>query len=384
MFGKVIRINKTKSKIKFILVALLCCLFTLLLLLVPAPALEGARNGLSLCGNTVIPSLFPFLVLSGFIIKSGIANRCGRLFGPVTRRIFRLPGSTGTALILGAIGGYPVGANSVAELHKNGLISKQDGERLLGFNINSSPAFIIGAVGAGFLGSTQAGIMLYIAHLGASFIIGICMAIGASKKEQSRMRRGKSSNSGLAEAFVSSVSGSVSSILSIAAYVVLFSSLTTLFDYTGICTFIANIIGKVLPAPAADPFFYNRAIAGVLEVTNGCSASSGSAGIAALILTSVILSWSGLSVLCQVTSMVKDSGLSIRLYVITRLPHMIISGLLTLALFSIFPQAIPADAPIAQVFAFNPTGITTAVHPIPAVCAMLVVCAMLLLSQAQI
>lgn len=374
-----------KSRAKLFTAAILCALLMLLLLIVPEPAISGARNGLSLCGDTVIPSLFPFLVLSAFIIKSGIAERLGRFFEPVTKKIFRLPGITATALILGAVGGYPVGANAVAQLYKSGSLSKKDGDRLLCFCINSSPAFIIGAVGAGFLGSVKAGILLYIVHISASFAVGIVLNATAEKRKFLAGQKHKiAEHESLSGAFVSSVAGSVRGTLSIAAYVVLFSSLTSLLSYTGFTSFISNCISSVLPSPGSDLFFYSRAVTGIFEVTNGCAAAASSYGMPALILTSVILGWSGLSVQCQVMSMVKESGLSTRPFILTRFLHMLFSAIFTFLIFSSFPSAIPAFAPAAQVFAYNPDNITMAMHPAPAVSAMLVICAMLLLSLVEI
>jgi sporulation integral membrane protein YlbJ len=375
-----------KSRIKMLLVAFLCLFFMLLLILAPGPALAGARSGLTICGNTVIPSLFPFLVLSGFIIKSGLADRIGRLLEPATRHIFRLPGSAAAALILGAVGGYPVGANAIAQLCKSGSLTKRDGERLLCFCINSSPAFIIGAVGAGLLGSANAGIILCVAHLTASLAIGLVTRIGVPKKAADRpaVPHSKRTDEGLTSAFVASVTGSIGSILSISAFVVIFSSLNALLSSIGFTSFIAGLAGSLLPTPVSDPSFYTRAVTGILEVTNGCAVAAGSTGMASLILIAVMLGWSGLSVQFQVISMVKDSGLSTRPFVLTRLLHMIFSALFTWALFSAFPSAIPVFSPAAQVFAFNPSGISATVHPVPAVCAMLFICAMLLLSLAQV
>ncbi len=376
----------TKHRLKLLLTAALCLFFMLLLILMPGPALNGARSGLTICGNTVIPSLFPFLVLSSFIIRSGLADRVGRLIEPAARRIFRLPGSAATALILGAVGGYPVGAAAVSELRKSGLLTKQECERLLCFCINSSPAFIIGAVGAGFLGSTTAGIILYIVHLTASLMIGFIMRFKAPKNSASYapVRHKHKHYEGITGALVNSVAGSVNGILAIAAFVVLFSSLTALFTSTGFITFFANLAGSIFPVPTSDPLFYSRAITGIFEVTNGCAAAAGSFGMLSLILTAVILAWSGLSVQFQVISMVKESGLSTRSFILTRFLHMIFSALLTWAIFSVFPSAIPVFSPAVQVFAGNSGSIITAVHPVSAVCAMLFMCAMLLLSLADV
>ena len=366
-------------------------IFMLLLVIVPGPALSGARRGLSLCGETVIPSLFPFLVLSSFIIGSGLADACGRLFEPLTRRIFRLPGCAGAPIILGAIGGYPVGADAVAELCESGSLTKRDSERLLCFAVNSSPAFIIGAVGAGFLGSARTGMLLYIVHLAVSASIGLIMRphtpsdTGNHRNTISNKpltKRGRKSN-GLSSAFVAAVTSSAESTIAISAFVILFSSLNSLMDYTGVTAGIAGIASRLLPAPAADPQFFNRAVAGILEVTNGCAAASGSCGMASVLLTAAILGFSGLSVQFQVISMIKNAGLSARLFILTRFLHAALSALFAFALFTVFPSAMP-EAHSVAVISLNPGGLTVSFHSAPAVCAMLFLCALLLLSLVQI
>ena len=364
-----------------------CLAFLLLLLFDPAPALEGARRGLSLCGETVIPSLFPFLVLSGFIIQFGLAERLGRWMETATRLLFRLPGCAGTALILGAVGGYPVGAGAVGELRRRGLLSEAEAERLLCFCINSSPAFIIGAVGSGMLHSTAAGILLCAAHLGASFAVGLTLRFGARRlpAENSRpARRPPEEPHGVAETFVVSVTGSIRSVLSIAAFVVLFSSLNALLNDLGVPALLAGLAAHVAPPPSGDPLFYRRAVSGILEVTNGCAAASGGGGMEALLLLSLMLGWAGVSVQFQVVSMVRGSHVSARPFFFTRFLHMFFSALLTFALFLLFPGAVPSAAPTAQVFAWNGSAVSSAFHPAPAVCAMLLVCAILLLSLAQV
>lgn len=375
------------KRIKGFAVSALILFLVFLLVFIPGPALSGARNGLALCGNTIIPSLFPFLVFSSFIIGSGAADRCGRLLEPLTRHIFGLPGSSGTAIVLGAVGGYPVGADSVSKLCENGLITKKDGERLLCFAINSSPAFIIGAVGAGFFGSAQTGILLYCAHLLASFSIGIIMKAGAEKIPRTylsrpRAERQHADNTGVSAAFVKAVTDSAKSIIVICAFVILFSSLNSLFTYIGTVQYIASAVSKIIPPPPADPLFYNRAAAGILEVTNGCAAASGSSGIAAVLLTAAMLGFSGISVQFQVTSLVAKSGLSVKPFILTRFLHVLFSVLFAFALFSVFPGAVPAKASV-MAFAFNPSDLHTAFHGAPAVCAMLLLIAMLLLSLVK-
>ncbi len=77
-----------------------------LLLLRPAPAMEAVREALRLCSETIVPSLFPFLV---FCSADGAPSTAAldRALSPLMRPIFRLSGDCGAVLALGFAGGYP-------------------------------------------------------------------------------------------------------------------------------------------------------------------------------------------------------------------------------------------------------------------------------------
>ena len=127
--------------------ALLVCAAALVLF--PAQAAEAAKDGLLLCYNVIIPSLFPFFVLSTLVVELGLVSYLGRLLSPLMRPLFRVPGEGATALALGFVGGYPVGARTTLSLYEKGLCTKTEAERMLAFCNNSGPAFILGVVGIG-------------------------------------------------------------------------------------------------------------------------------------------------------------------------------------------------------------------------------------------
>ena len=142
------------------LAALAAVAAALALITCSAEAMDGARRSLALCAEVLIPSLFPFFVLSGLIQELGLPSRLGRLAAPGMHRLFGVSGPGCAALILGLMAGYPLGAASAAGLVQRGEIKREEGERLLGFCNNSGPAFLLGAAGAGVFGSAKAGILL--------------------------------------------------------------------------------------------------------------------------------------------------------------------------------------------------------------------------------
>ena len=125
--------------------ALLCAV--LALMRCPQESMDAARDGLALCGNVIIPSLFPFFVLSSLVVELGMSRYLGRLLEGVMAPLFRVGGACSSALALGFVGGYPVGARTAIALYENGQCSKTEAERLLAFCNNSGPAFILGVVG---------------------------------------------------------------------------------------------------------------------------------------------------------------------------------------------------------------------------------------------
>ena len=81
----------------------------------------GIRDGLASCATLVIPSLLPFLIFSGMLSTTRLGEWVSRPLEPVCRWVFHLPPEAGSALLMSMIGGYPVGARTIAQLllHKD-------------------------------------------------------------------------------------------------------------------------------------------------------------------------------------------------------------------------------------------------------------------------
>ena len=169
----------SKERVRDLLLGLALLCATLALMLYPQPSMEAAKSGLALCYNVIIPSLFPFFVLSSLVVELGLAGYLGRLLEGLMRPLFHVSGACASAFALGFIGGYPVGAKTAISLYENGMCTKTEAERLLAFCNNSGPAFILGVVGAGVFASSRVGVLLYLAHAAASICIGIlCPTLG--------------------------------------------------------------------------------------------------------------------------------------------------------------------------------------------------------------
>jgi len=144
----------------------------LILILDAKTALSGAHAGLELCLRTVIPSLFPFIVIC-VVISSNLTGMPMHILRPVGK-LCGMPVGTETLFMLGILSGYPVGAQSVYSAYKNGSISEHTAKRLLGFCSNAGPAFIFGMMGSLFH-STVAPWILWGIHILSAALVGFIL-----------------------------------------------------------------------------------------------------------------------------------------------------------------------------------------------------------------
>ena len=317
------------------------------LVLAPGQAMEGARTGLELCFNVIIPSLFPFFVLSALVVELGLASYLGRALEPVMRPLFRVNGACASAVALGFVGGYPVGARTALSLYEKGLCSRTEAERLLAFCNNSGPAFILGVVGAGVFGDSRVGLLLYLVHTLASLLVGLLFRFYGGRGE----RRAPSKAGGqtiaavrLSAAFTGSVARSFQSTLSICAFVTFFSVAIQLLTHFGVFSALASALAALFGPLGLTEEWAMRLLTGSLEISSGVWSLSGTGALAGRVsMAAFMLGWAGLSVHCQVLSFLADSGLSTRTYILGKLLH----GGLSAALMWLLARAVPLEQPVA-------------------------------------
>jgi len=343
-------LGKQQVRDLFLGLALLCA--TLALMLDPAASMQAARDGLTLCYNVIIPSLFPFFVLSSLVVELGLAGYLGRLLEGVMRPLFNVSGACASAFALGFIGGYPVGAKTAINLYEKGMCTKTEAERLLAFCNNSGPAFILGVVGAGVFASSRVGVLLYLAHAAASACIGMLFrfykAAPGGKRAQPRPRPQFQAQR-FSTAFTGSIRGAFLSTLNICAFVVFFTVVIRLLFLSGLLPGLARLLGTLLAPLGLTQAWAERLLTGVIELSSGVwTLSEGGALAGRLSMAAFMLGWAGLSVHCQVLSFIGGSGLSVRTYLIGKLLHGGLSALFVAGLVRIFPLDAPVSAYLAE------------------------------------
>ncbi len=334
-----LRLLKEK-KIRDALVGLALLIATAGLVAAPDQAIAGAKDGLTLCFNVIVPSLFPFFVLSSLVVDLGLAAYLGRALEGLMRPLFRVSGSCAAAVALGFIGGYPVGARTALQLYQQGLCSKTEAERLLAFCNNSGPAFILGVVGAGVFGDSRVGLLLYLTHALASLVVGLLFRFygGTERRRAPKVQAKPIQAVTVPAAFTGAVVRSLQSTLNICAFVVFFAVMLQLFSFYGVFTALA----KLLALAGLEPEWARRLVAGLLELSSGVSSLRDGAHLAGRVsMAAFMLGWAGLSVHCQVLSFLVDSGLSAKTYLLGKLCHGLIAAGLTWCLTRLFPLSAP-------------------------------------------
>ena len=332
----------------FLGLGLLCA--TLALMFWPQEAMEAAREGLRLCYNVILPSLFPFFVLSALVVDLGLAGYIGRALEGLMRPLFNVPGACASAFALGFVGGYPVGARTALSLYQKGLCTRTEAERLLAFCNNSGPAFILGVVGAGVFASSKVGLLLYLAHAAASVCVGLLFRF---YKREGKRRERRASPTFEAEritvAFTGAIKNSFLSTLNICAFVVFFTVVIKLLFLSGLLPGLAGVLGALLSPLGFSTRWAERLLTGLIELTSGVWTLTGDGSTSGkLSMAAFLLGWAGLSVHCQVLSFIGGSGLSVRTYIGGKLLHGGLSALFIVLLLRFFPLEEPVAAYLCE------------------------------------
>ena len=246
-------------------------------------ALQGAKAGMELCFYTVVPSLFPFLVFSA-LINSVFTGRSLPFLRPISR-LCGIPEGCESLLILGLIGGYPVGAQAVSDAYKQNILSSRTAKRMLGFCNNAGPSFLFGMVAA-FFSSVCVPWLLWLIQIVSAVIVGALLP----GKEHSKASLPTEKPITLPQ----SLNSALRAMASICGWVVLFRVILA------VC---ARWFLWLLPPLAQITF------TGVIELSNGCCAlgSVENEGVRFL-LASGLLSFGGLCVCMQTFSVVSELG----------------------------------------------------------------------------
>lgn len=364
------------KKINLLIGALLLTLLTFSLVIYPKEGVQAATAGLKIFWEVVFPSLLPFFVLSEILMGIGVVHFLGVLLEPLMRPLFNVPGVGAFALSMGLAAGYPMDAVITGKFRRANMCTRIEGERLLSFTNTADPLFIFGAVAVGMFGRQELGFIMGIAHYIASFTVGFIYRFYRADRRESNTEPNVILQSNILHRAVralikarqedgrtfgklmgDAVKESMSTILMIGGFIMLFSVLVRMLEVFGILTLITPVIGAALKIFNLDPSLANAVFNGILEIDLGTMAASKVAAPLGdrVIVASWIIAWSGLCVHGQVASVINDTDIRMGPYMIARLLHGIFAAFFTWLLFiKIYPVIGVMENVIPVWHGYNP------------------------------
>lgn len=330
-------------------ITIICSLIILQIILAPNVCIQYTISGAKLFFNAVFPSLFPFLVIINIIISYDGIDIYSKLLGKIICKPLKLPVECSFALLVSLLCGYPLGARYSCDLYEKKIIDLYTCERLLNIASNSSPLFVIGAVGASMMLNTKIGYLLLISNILSCILMGFIIPSKNSsfkiKNKNNNFSKPVITNTNIGIIFKNSIEDAIKNSLNIGGFIVVFSVITGMIKDNVIFHIVLNKLSLIV---GSSGNFIEGLLLGLLEMTNGCYliSSSNSNLYVKLPVLSFLIAFSGLSIISQVYSYTYKYDISMKKYIIRKLIQAIISSILTILLCFIFLQT-------SSIFTFN-------------------------------
>ena len=298
-------------------------LLALLLLRHRTAAAAGVVSGIHTCLGTLIPSLFPFILLACLCTNSRAA--LFRPLSPVMRHVFRLPACAAPAVLLGLTAGYPTGAKITANLYAAGKLTREQAARLLCFCTAPGYAFAAAYTGGLLLRSDRIGLNLFFACALAPLLLGLTLSRFAEKPEKS-LKSPEAAPGGI----VSAVQDGIKATVSLCGFVLVFSMLLAVLHDAGIFQFLCGFLSGALLTMG-------------LEITAGVSQCV--YWHLPVYFLAFGLGFSGVCIHLQIFSFFHKAGLPLSKtrYVLARF----LNGLLSAAFYLLLSYFLPANTSVA-------------------------------------
>lgn len=318
----------------------------------PESAFRSAAGGLHVWWEVVFPALLPFFIGGQVLMGLGVVHLLGVFMEPAMRPLFNVPGAGSFVIAMGLASGYPIGAVLTAQMRREGLVTREEAERLMSCANTADPLFMAGAVAVGMFGNARLAGLIMAAHYLGALATGVLMRFyradahatpplgrreGAlptralAALAQARERDGRPLGRLLGDA----VRNSVDTLLLIGGFIILFSVILQMLRETGILAALVTLIGWPLGRLGVDPATLPGLVSGIFEITLGTQAVAGADAsvLQRVVAAGAVVAWSGLSVLGQVAAVTQGTDIRLAPYVVARLFHALAAAVLTVLLF---------------------------------------------------
>lgn len=279
-------------------------------------SLSYAMIGLDLWFNKMVPSLFPFMILSGVMIRMNLTKFFSKLLSPILRPLYRVSENVCYAMIMGFLCGFPMGAKTISDLLKRNMITVQEAQFLLAFCNNIGPVYFCGFV-LPLLNRVL--VLPYLFGMyGLPLLYGLFLRYTFYRDIHSNSLTDNyipNASKNLLNEIDEAITSSIQSILVLGGYMIFFNLLNLL----------PHIVLGVTPVYLAPLF----------EITGGLMITNGKLPLYGLLL----LPFGGLSCIAQTNSCIKGTGLSLADYTIHKVILVFLTGIYYLGWFLLSPAS---------------------------------------------
>lgn len=334
-------LRKFKDSFFQLLFTLLALYLTLLLLRYPARSLDYAYTGLILWFRKMIPTLFPFMILSGIMVRMNLTEGFARFAHPLFHKIWGTSPNGSYVILMGMLCGFPMGARVIGELCQAGKLSEKEGAYLLSFCNNIGPIYFLSFVMSTL--SLSGNYMPFLIMYGVPLIYGALLHLLGWPETQTKMRfytLGWPFTTAYAPApahpfraaSVSAPPKRTSLLSAIDDSIV--SGLIGIGKLGGYMVFF-NLLNILLLPFSSLPDSFLSLCNCLLEITSGISR----AGKGSIYMILTLLPFGGFSCMAQTYSMIKGTNLSILQYFLHKCIQTALTGLIY-AFFFVFAYSL--------------------------------------------
>ena len=296
------------------IITIFITLFIILFIINLNTCMQSTFTGLNLVIKAILPTIFPFSVICNLIIHYDGISFYSNILGPIICKPLKLSNCSSFPIVASLLCGYPLGCKYCCDLYELGCISKEEYLRLLNIASNASPIFLIGSVGAAMLGNIKYGFILLLGNYLAPLIIGFFTKKNTHEFNNSNeypLKIDGSYNFGII--IKTSIENAINTTLQVGAFVIIFSIIIGIIKNNSLINIIFNNVEKLL---SLSPNSLYGIFLGSIEYTNGCKilTSISSSIIFKLSAISFICSFSGLSIIGQISSFTGKFNVSLKKY----------------------------------------------------------------------
>lgn len=291
-----------------------------LMLLNPESVFQGASLGILLWFQTVLPTLLPFVIISGLLIQTNALFYLSSMFGPALSKVFGTSPHAAFPIMAGFLCGYPMGAKTTADLVKMDYLSTREGCYLLSFCNNTSPAFLMNFVILQNLGRQE----LVIPSI--FLVSGSCILCSFLFRPFYRKNRGQKEDA-TSSFHLSSTSRKWNFAIVDTCIMDSFETVTKVGGYIMIFSIILQFFARWFPHSS----FWTLVVLPSLELTNGVVLLAQSRLDLALKLAALLSlsAFGGFCAIAQTSCMLNGTKIPILPYIIQKLVTAAVTSLMT-------------------------------------------------------